>query len=206
MVSSSPGSYLEFVSKIHVPSGAGRRFRKSRLVVLTELLHPYMLAELFTTPREHGAEFARRDYFRQRILRRGVANRETGEPEVLVEFTEFAAQSMDGSWDHWRDGLGPWKQLVDRGYKVAPGGRLFSALALISTAVSVGTESTKSLHTRTADEPPGVVGEQETVHWSEGGFSPSSPLKKALLTGFHSTAKHNATKAVSPSSETMRTI
>ena len=35
---------------------------------------------------------------------------------------------------------------------------------------------------------------------------PSSPLKKALLTGFHSTAKHNATKAVSPSSETMRTI
>ena len=34
----------------------------------------------------------------------------------------------------------------------------------------------------------------------------SSPLKKALLTGFHSMAKHNATKAVSPSSETMRTI
>ena len=37
-------------------------------------------------------------------------------------------------------------------------------------------------------------------------FTLSSPLKKALLTGFHSTAKHNATKAVSPSSETMRTI
>ena len=36
--------------------------------------------------------------------------------------------------------------------------------------------------------------------------TPNSPLKKALLTGFHSTAKHNATKAVSPSSETMRTI
>ena len=38
------------------------------------------------------------------------------------------------------------------------------------------------------------------------GRGVSSPLKKALLTGFHSTAKHNATKAVSPSSETMRTI
>ena len=37
-------------------------------------------------------------------------------------------------------------------------------------------------------------------------FPFNSPLKKALLTGFHSTAKHNATKAVSPSSETMRTI
>ena len=38
------------------------------------------------------------------------------------------------------------------------------------------------------------------------GAGLNSPLKKALLTGFHSTAKHNATKAVSPSSETMRTI
>ena len=38
----------------------------------------------------------------------------------------------------------------------------------------------------------------------EYGFT--SPLKKALLTGFHSTAKHIAAKAVSPSSETMRTI
>ena len=42
-----------------------------------------------------------------------------------------------------------------------------------------------------------------------GGFrsdSLSSPLKKASLTGFHATAKHIAAKAVSPSSETMRTI
>jgi hypothetical protein len=33
---------------------------------------------------------------------------------------------------------------------------------------------------------------------------PSSPLKKAPLTGFHRTAKHIAAKAVSPSSEMMR--
>ena len=37
-------------------------------------------------------------------------------------------------------------------------------------------------------------------------FRPNSPLKKASLTGFHATAKHIAAKAVSPSSETMRTI
>ena len=37
-------------------------------------------------------------------------------------------------------------------------------------------------------------------------FDASSPLKKASLTGFHATAKHIAAKAVSPSSETMRTI
>ena len=34
----------------------------------------------------------------------------------------------------------------------------------------------------------------------------NSPLKKASLTGFHATAKHIVAKAVSPSSETMRTI
>ena len=34
----------------------------------------------------------------------------------------------------------------------------------------------------------------------------NSPLKKASLTGFHATAKHIAAKAVSPFSETMRTI
>ena len=34
----------------------------------------------------------------------------------------------------------------------------------------------------------------------------NSPLKKASLTGFHATAKHIAAKAVSPSSETMKTI
>ena len=46
----------------------------------------------------------------------------------------------------------------------------------------------------------------QSVQADEHEYKPSSPLKKALLTGFHSTAKHNATKAVSPSSETMRTI
>ena len=33
----------------------------------------------------------------------------------------------------------------------------------------------------------------------------NSPLKKSSLTGFHATTKHIAAKAVSPSSETMRT-
>jgi hypothetical protein len=38
------------------------------------------------------------------------------------------------------------------------------------------------------------------------GRKVNSPLKKAPLTGFQPTAKHNVAKAVSPSSETMRTI
>ena len=43
-------------------------------------------------------------------------------------------------------------------------------------------------------------------HGSPLRVYPNSPLKKASLTGFHATAKHIAAKAVSPSSETMRTI
>ena len=47
------------------------------------------------------------------------------------------------------------------------------------------------------------------AQWSifgQYGDDVNSPLKKASLTGFHATAKHIAAKAVSPSSETMRTI
>ena len=48
------------------------------------------------------------------------------------------------------------------------------------------------------------------IHTAENGSEAlekiNSPLKKASLTGFHATAKHIAAKAVSPSSETMRTI
>ena len=51
-----------------------------------------------------------------------------------------------------------------------------------------------------------VHGLEEICRAFEQEACRNSPLKKALLTGFHSTAKHNATKAVSPSSETMRTI
>ena len=60
-------------------------------------------------------------------------------------------------------------------------------------------------------EQTGVIGEMtewvlDTALAQSAEWRSNSPLKKALLTGFHSTAKHNATKAVSPSSETMRTI
>ena len=55
-----------------------------------------------------------------------------------------------------------------------------------------------------------VVGSYEVRKGEETLFeisiTSSSPLKKASLTGFHATAKHIAAKAVSPSSETMRTI
>ena len=61
--------------------------------------------------------------------------------------------------------------------------------------------------TETAGSLSGLSGSLPGATFAaDAGESVNSPLKKALLTGFHSTAKHNATKAVSPSSETMRTI
>ena len=51
-----------------------------------------------------------------------------------------------------------------------------------------------------------VLGKPDTGPFVPAAFWPNSPLKKASLTGFHATAKHIAAKAVSPSSETMRTI
>ena len=59
---------------------------------------------------------------------------------------------------------------------------------------------------------PGTSASPGTVNLMAAGerLSPiafvNSPLKKASLTGFHATAKHIAAKAVSLSSETMRTI
>ena len=57
-----------------------------------------------------------------------------------------------------------------------------------------------------SDEPSIGEPDRRRGRDAHAGSALDSPLKKALLTGFHSTAKHNATKAVSPSSETMRTI
>ena len=48
--------------------------------------------------------------------------------------------------------------------------------------------------------------DERTAELGQANEELSSPLKKASLTGFHATAKHIAAKAVSPSSETMRTI
>ncbi len=46
---------------------------------------------------------------------------------------------------------------------------------------------------------------RQKLLWRRGGGL-NSPLKKAPLTGFHATSQDIAAKAVSPSSETMRTI
>ncbi len=53
--------------------------------------------------------------------------------------------------------------------------------------------------------PGGGFGETDFERW-QPVIGVNSPLKKASLTEFHFMAKHIVAKAVSPSSETMRTI
>ena len=84
---------------------------------------------------------------------------------------------------------------------------LGAALALFSF---VGRRTAIVIVSALMGLPPVVVGLVVYLLLSRAGpfgvFGLNSPLKKASLTGFHATAKHIAAKAVSPSSETMRTI
>ena len=80
----------------------------------------------------------------------------------------------------------------------------FDRAGEVASAISQGTAAVVESDGRVTGYTSGVGFIGHGV--GESNEDLSSPLKKALLTGFHSTAKHNATKAVSPSSETMRTI
>ncbi len=160
-----------------------RSFRGSRssvFVVLAELLHPYMLAELFTTSREYRAEFTRREYLRKEMFERRSAISDYDEPKALVDFSQFVRQSMEGHWDHLCESLKPWIEIVNRGFVLAPKGRLFSALAMISTAVSLDSGDEDSSQERAGDDTAIGARELEFVSWSEGGFRPKEGLVQRL--------------------------
>ena len=81
---------------------------------------------------------------------------------------------------------------------------VFQAKLYQNTDKTVGDRSLRDL-AGTLDQLTNVEKVNDILQ-STGNVELSSPLKKASLTGFHATAKHIAAKAVSPSSETMRTI
>ena len=107
------------------------------VVVLTVLLNPHVFADMFTLQGDHVFEIGRRRVFAQQLSRK-VATIPGGrrEPDEIFEFFEFVVRAMDAYGESWRSDLSPWEQIVDQGFQVASGGRLFSLVALISTAVS----------------------------------------------------------------------
>ena len=106
------------------------------LVVLSEVLYPRMLSEYFTTLPEHLVRFGRRDFFRANFLKRSESEDGPDSSHPFYKFVEFVVELMDVLPETWRSDLSPWEDLVDRGYKEAPRGRLFSLIAMISSAVS----------------------------------------------------------------------
>ena len=152
------------------------------LVVLSELLYPHVLSEYFTMLPQHMAEFGRRDFFRAAFSKHGAAEGEIGTNQRFEKFVEFVVGLMDLPPETWRSDLSPWERLVDRGYDEAVGGRLFSMLAMLSTAVS-------SVWKELEDDPERKNGfdvrermAKDTVQgsWDVRGGSPTAGLVRRL--------------------------
>ena len=104
----------------------------------------------------------------------------------------------------WR--MGTW---MNRTLVIVVAVSVFCSIGLLADEIpsgfDPGSSKAKGLILTFEDWPPdGVETDPFLQKLHSAGLN--SPLKKASLTGFHATAKHIAAKAVSPSSETMRTI
>ena len=101
------------------------------LIILTELISPYALADIFLIPETFGYRSEKRSLFR-----RIYADGENLGKGPVTGLAEFVVELMETSITNWKTDLAPWSSLVDHGFEVVPHARLFSFIALISTAVT----------------------------------------------------------------------
>ena len=153
------------------------------LEVLSRLIHPVVLSEYFRIPTEHFDLSGRSDFIRHNFLKRDVSDDVEKRHEPFENFVHFVVGLMDISPEVWRTDLEPWEALVDRGFQEAPGGRLFSLISLISTAVS-------SVWAKPEDERESQIKEdlqkclaKDSVQgsWDGRGFTPTKGLVKRLF-------------------------
>ena len=159
----------------------GRRYRDTPanpLVVLSEMLHPHILSEYFTIWPEHIVGFGRRDFFRQGVLRQRSRNSEKPRRGSFEEFVEFVIELMDVTPEAWRSDLTPWERLVDGGFEEAPNARLFSFVALISTAVSSVWRKLEEDREKEegVDVKESLANDRSHGSWDERGFAPTTGL------------------------------
>ena len=151
-------------------------------VALAELLHPHILAEYFTVPPEQSVAFGPRDFLRNEVLKQATTARDTGELTELWEFAQFAFELMESPAERWRTDLSLWQTLVDRGFTLAPCGRLFSMIAMISTAVS--KTQTESLDPTGSPLHDGGTGAGTLIEdggrWENVAFAPTPGLVRRL--------------------------
>ncbi len=113
-----------------------REATSNPLVNLSELLHPHILSDCFTMHPEHIASFGGRDFFRRELSRQGHDGDGNSTLDRFGQFARDVVEVMEVGPEVWRSDLKPWEQLVDRGLQEAPEGRLFTMIAMLSTAVS----------------------------------------------------------------------
>ena len=152
------------------------------LIVLQELLHPHALTEYFRLSPEHIVGFSRLDILRRRFLKDNITHDVPVHPLSLKEFVQFVVELLDITPETWRSDLTPWGKLVDRGFEEAPGGRLFSLVSMISTAVSsVWEKLDDELEEKNGIDVHECL-EKDSVHgrWDSRAFVPTAGLVRRL--------------------------
>ena len=170
---------LEFVFPF---SRSYRDTPSNSLIVVSEMLHPHILSEYFTIWPEHIVGFGRRDFFRQGFLRDRSGNSERPRQDSFEEFVEVVVELMDVAPETWRSDLLPWERLVDRGFEEAPSARLFSFVAVISTAVSSVWKKLEENREKEegVDVKECLANDRSHGCWDEWGFMPTAGLVRRL--------------------------
>ena len=109
--------------------------RFTELEVLTHLLNVHILADVLSAEDEHVWRYTSA---RGRVLGEGLArtdDRARGRDPV-VAYCRFLVEGANLPTQAWRTDLAPWRDLVDRGFRVAPRSHLISQIAALATAVS----------------------------------------------------------------------
>ena len=107
------------------------------LVVLTQFLNVYLLADVFSTGAERGRRYRHMGRVPQ-FVKGGLADQGRnieGAEDSVVSFARFVVEHVSRDLEEWRTSLEPWRGLVDRGFGVAPGSYLIAQVAAVSTAV-----------------------------------------------------------------------
>ena len=149
---------------------------------LTELLHPHVLAEVFTIPPEHSAVYGRRDYLKRDFVKYAATLSEKVERDPFEALTKIVVELMEIPPEEWRTDLSPWEKLVDTGFQMAPRARLFSLIAMISTAVSDKLAQSRDIQESSDEQSEGGLLNSVKVkgRWQKDGFAPTRELVKRL--------------------------
>ena len=155
------------------------------LIILTELLDPYVLVDTLLIPENFGYRSERHN-----IIRRMHA---VGDDPV-ADLARFVIELMETSKTNWNTDLAPWSSLVDRGFEVVPHARLFTFIALISTTVT-------NQQTNNSTDPEFVIEEIKTDasaersrpkgQWGIDGFAPTSGLVERIYFARNQSADSN---------------